>query len=103
MASAVTWRPSDSMLVNGTLISSTFNPMEIPNDDCRHNSNSSNSSGVPNLPQTAFRIVDQLRQIWSKLNTTLLIEEFNPIITEFVELTYSEFTKPNAWTKPFSM
>ena len=99
MASAVTWRPSDSTLVNGT-----FNPIEIPDDDCRYNSNSNSSvSGVPTLPQTAFRIVDQLRQIWSKLNATLLKEEFNPIITEFIELTYREFMKPDAFTRPFSM
>ena len=60
-------------------------------------------SAAPTLGQTAFNVVEEVREIWSKLNTTLIREDFNPLISEFVELTYREFMRPNAWTRPFSV
>ena len=63
----------------------------------------SNETETPSLSETAFHVVEQLREIWLTLNGTLVREKFNPLISEFVQLTYMEFTKPNAFSRPFSV
>ena len=55
------------------------------------------------LGETAFHVVGEARDIWHILNGTLIREQFNPIISEFVEITYQEFMRPDAWTTPFSV
>ena len=62
-----------------------------------------NKSEMVTLKEMAFNIVKELRHIWLKLNGTLIQERFNPIISEFVEIAYKEFMKPDPWNRPFSM
>ena len=68
-----------------------------------NNSRCRNGSAGPTIEATAFSVVEELREIWMKLNGTLVREQFNPLITEFVDLTYKEFQKPDAWARPFSV
>ena len=58
---------------------------------------------VPEFGEVAFNVINEARGVWQALNGTLVNQPFNPIISEFMDITLREFRKMDAWSSPFSM